>query len=226
MSRTGRSRYSRGSAVYGDGRTPVRRFAMTLTMALAGAAAVATTAEAATFTIAPVQAVLPQRRGSSPAPAPRSPPGPGGHRGRRHPARAVTADAAGGFVTPPITLGRDARRQDAHADRHGPGQPRADGDRHVPRHHEHGDLQAEAGKAGTRGGSRARGSSAARRCTCTCAAVGYKSDARSPRRRGRAARSRCARRSCPRERATASTRSSSTRSAATRRRRARGSLAS
>jgi hypothetical protein len=84
----------------------VRRFAMTLTMAMAGTAAVATTAEAATFTIAPAQPCyisggIVTGTGGAFTPASVVDVLADGSR-----LGAVTADAAGGFVTPPITLGQ------------------------------------------------------------------------------------------------------------------------
>ena len=84
----------------------MRRFAMTLTMAMAGTAAVATTAEAATFTIAPAQPCyisggIVTGTGGAFTPASQVDVFGDGNR-----LGAVTADAAGGFVTPPITLGR------------------------------------------------------------------------------------------------------------------------
>jgi hypothetical protein len=83
----------------------VRRFAMTLTTALAGTAAVATTAEAQTFAIAPVKPCYlggDVVTGTGTAFTPMAPvdiAADGTSLGQ------VSADAAGGFVTPAITLG-------------------------------------------------------------------------------------------------------------------------
>ena len=83
----------------------MRRFAMTLTMALAGAAAVAWTAEAQTFSIAPVKpCYLPGDVVNGTGTA-FSPLGAVDIAADGSSLGQVTADAAGGFITPAITLG-------------------------------------------------------------------------------------------------------------------------
>jgi hypothetical protein len=83
----------------------VRRFAMTLTTALAGAAAMATTAEAQTFGIAPVKACY---LGGDKVTGTGTAYTPGGSVDILADGTSlgqVTADAAGSFLTPAITLG-------------------------------------------------------------------------------------------------------------------------
>ncbi len=84
----------------------MRRFAMTLTMALAGTATVATTASAQTFTIAPVKPCYINGDAVNGTGAAFTPMGSVDILADGTSLGQVTADAAGGFLTPAITLGR------------------------------------------------------------------------------------------------------------------------